>query len=107
MEELRLKLEQAIEEYGSTDKRTVAISQELDKVVCKEQKKLIKPKRDLVWMACDNTKYQLPIFIGNSAEELGRVLGVSRQAIYNAIARNGGSNGYKIIRVDVSNGAVQ
>lgn len=58
-------------------------------------------------MACDNTKYQLPIFIGNSAGELGKVLGVSRHAIYNAIARDGGSSGYKIVRVDVSREAVQ
>ena len=104
MKELREKLHKAIDEYGRTDERTVAISQELDKVVCKEQKKLIKPRKDLIWMACDNTKYQLPIFIGNSASELGKIIGVSKRAIYNAIARNGGSNGYKIIRVDISDG---
>ena len=40
MKELREKLHQAIDEYGLTDKRTVAISQELDKVVCLEQRKL-------------------------------------------------------------------
>lgn len=64
--------------------------------------KLIKAKKDLIWMACDNTKYELPIFIGKSASELGKILGVSKHAIYNAIVRNGRSNGYKIIRVDVS-----
>ena len=107
MKELRERLHKAIDEYGPTDERTVAISQELDEIVCKEQKKLIKAKKDLVWMACDNTKYQLPIFIGNSAGELGRILGVSRQAIYNAVTRNGGSEGYKIVRVDVSDEAIQ
>lgn len=106
MEELRSKLEQAIEEYGATDKRTVAISQELDEIVCKEQKKLIKPKKDLIWMACSNDKYQLSIFIGSSADELGKSLGVSRQAIYNAVTRDGGSEGYKIVRVDVSSEVV-
>jgi len=40
MNELREKLHQAIDEYGLTDERTVAISQELDKVVCLEQRKL-------------------------------------------------------------------
>ena len=40
MKELREKLHEAIDEYGLTDKRTVAISQELDKVVCLEQRKL-------------------------------------------------------------------
>lgn len=42
MKELREKLNQAIDEYGLTDKRTVAISQELDKVVCLKQRKLSK-----------------------------------------------------------------
>ena len=38
MEKLRNKLHEAIEEYGATDERTIAISQELDKVVCRAQK---------------------------------------------------------------------
>ena len=88
MKELREKLHKSIDEYGMTDERTVAISQELDKIVYKEQKKLIKPKKDLIWMACSNDKYQLPIFIGSSADELGKSLGVSRQAIYNAVTRD-------------------
>ena len=40
MKELKEKLHQAIDEYGISDERTVAISQELDKVVCLEQRKL-------------------------------------------------------------------
>lgn len=40
MKELREKLHKAIHEYRLTDERTVAISQELDKVVCLEQRKL-------------------------------------------------------------------
>lgn len=107
MEKLIEKLHKAVEKYGPTDKRTVVISQELDNVDSELQKKLIKPKKDLIWVACTNDKYQLPVFIGNSADELGELLGVSRQAIYNAIARNGGSNGYKIARVDVSKEALQ
>lgn len=42
MKDLREKLHQAIDEYGLTDERTVAISQELDKVVCFEQRKLMR-----------------------------------------------------------------
>lgn len=102
MEKLRKKLYEAIEKYGATDERTVAISQELDNVVCEVQKKLIKPKKDLIWVACTNDKYQLPVFIGNTAEELGKSLGVTRHAIYNAISRGSRSVGYKIVRVDVS-----
>ena len=40
MKELRENLHKTIDEYGRTDERTVAISQELDKVVCLEQRKL-------------------------------------------------------------------
>lgn len=42
MEKLRQKLYQAIDKYGLTDKRTVAISQELNEIVCEKQQKLIK-----------------------------------------------------------------
>lgn len=42
MKELKDKLHQAIDEYGISDERTVAISQELDKVVCLEQRKLMR-----------------------------------------------------------------
>lgn len=37
MKKLREKLHKSIEEYGIEDKRTVAISQELDKLVCEAQ----------------------------------------------------------------------
>lgn len=39
MEELRLKLEQAIEMYGAMDKRVLEISQKLDIEILNEQKK--------------------------------------------------------------------
>ena len=42
MKELREKLHEAIDEYRLTDERTVAISQELDKVVCQAQKLIAK-----------------------------------------------------------------
>ena len=42
MKELRENLHKTIDEYGRTDKRTVAISQELDKLVCEAQKLIIK-----------------------------------------------------------------
>lgn len=107
MKELREQLHKAIDEYGPTDKRTVAISQELDKVVCKEQKKLIKPKKDLIWMACTNDKYQLPVVVGNTAKELGKLLGVSSQAIENAVYRGGKSKGLNIVRVDILSEVMQ
>ena len=42
MKELREKLHKTIDENGRTDERTVAISQELDKLVCEAQKLIIK-----------------------------------------------------------------
>ena len=107
MEKLRKKLHKAIEEYGMTDERTVAISQQLDKIVCEAQKKLIKPKKDLIWMACTNDKYQLPVVVGNTAKELGKLLGVSSQAIENAVYRGGKSKGLNIVRVDISSEVMQ
>lgn len=107
MKDLREKLYKAIDEYGMTDERTVAISQELDKIVCKEQKKLIKPKKDLIWMACTNDKYQLPVVVGNTAKELGKLLGVSSQAIENAVYRGGKSKGLNIVRVDILSEVMQ
>ena len=38
MEELREKLHQAIDKYGISDERTIAISQELDKLIYKKQR---------------------------------------------------------------------
>lgn len=44
MKELREKLHKSIDEYGMTDERTVAISQELDKLVCEAQRLIIKER---------------------------------------------------------------
>lgn len=48
MKELREKLHQAIDEYGMTDERTIAISQELDKIVCEAQKLIVKKGLDYI-----------------------------------------------------------
>lgn len=42
MKELREKLHQAIYKYGISDERTISISQELDKLIYKEQKDIPK-----------------------------------------------------------------
>ena len=44
MKELREKIHKSIDEYGMTDERTVAISQELDKLVCEAQRLIIKER---------------------------------------------------------------
>ncbi len=48
MKELREQLHKAIDEYGPTDKRTVAISQELDNLVCEAQKLIAKEGLDYI-----------------------------------------------------------
>lgn len=102
MKELREKLHNAIEEYGTTDERTISISQELDKVVCKEQKKLINRKKDWIWVACTDDKYELPVGIGATARELALHLGVNYESMRCGATRKGKFNGLKIIKVDVS-----
>lgn len=42
MKELREQLHKAIEKYGPTDERTIAISQKLDNLVCEAQKLIVK-----------------------------------------------------------------
>lgn len=42
MKELRDELHKAIDKYGLTDERTIAIGQKLDKIVCQAQKLIVK-----------------------------------------------------------------
>lgn len=48
MKELREKLHKAIDEYGMTDERTIAIAQKLDKVVCQVQKLIAEEGLDYI-----------------------------------------------------------
>ena len=48
MKELRKELHKAIDEYGLTDERTIAIGQKLDKVVCKVQKLIAEEGLDYI-----------------------------------------------------------
>lgn len=101
MKELREKHHKAIEEYGMTDERTVAISQELDKVVCAEQKKNNQQKKHLVWLACTNDEYELPVAFGDTAKELALYLKAPYKSLRSGFSRRGEYNGLKIIKVDV------
>ncbi|MDU4882967.1 aspartyl-phosphate phosphatase Spo0E family protein [uncultured Clostridium sp.] len=103
MKVLKEKLYKAIDEYGMTDERTVAISQELDKIVCKEQKKLMKPtKKVLVWMAVTPDKFELPIVVKDTARELAEYLGISAETVYKSSRRvNGVNTGRRILSVNI------
>lgn len=48
MKELRDELHKAIDKYGLTDERTIAIGQKLDKVVCKVQKLIAEEGLDYI-----------------------------------------------------------
>jgi hypothetical protein len=37
---------------------------------------------NMLWMAIDTSKYELPIAVGGNAKELGAMLGVSERVIY-------------------------
>lgn len=41
MDEMKARLNKYIEMYGLMDKRTINLSQELDKIICKEQRKIL------------------------------------------------------------------
>lgn len=103
MEELREQLHKAIEKYGPTDERTIDISRKLDKIVCKEQKKLIKNnKKILVWMAVTPDKFELPIVVKDTARELAEYLGISTETVYKSSRRaNGVNTGRRILSVNI------
>lgn len=103
MEELREKLHEAIAKYGATDEKTIVISQELNKVVSKEQKKLIKNnKKVLVWMAVTADKFELPIVVKDTARELAEYLGISTETVYKSSRRvNGVNTGRRILSVNI------
>ena len=54
-----------------------------------------------LWMAVTADKYELPLCVFDTAEELGKRCGVAKGTIYNAIGKghNGRCNGFKYVRV--------
>jgi ribosomal protein L7Ae-like RNA K-turn-binding protein len=54
-------------------------------------------------MAVTADKYELPICIADTTKQLGKMLGISSNAVSSAIhkERNGKTRGYCIVRVDI------
>lgn len=54
-----------------------------------------------LWLAVEVDKYELPLYVADTAEELGRVFGAKANSVINCVARNrsGRENGYKYIKV--------
>lgn len=54
----------------------------------------------VIWMAVTPDKYELPVAVADSAIELGKKLGVSKNTIYSCIS-HAKKNGYKSVYVKV------
>ena len=54
-----------------------------------------------LWLAVETDKYELPLAVADTAEELGMMFGVKKNSIINCVlrGRSGRENGYKYIRV--------
>lgn len=48
----------------------------------------------VVWMAITHDEYELPVAVADTAAELGRILGVTENAIYSGLS-NSKRKGYK------------
>lgn len=55
-----------------------------------------------LWIAVDIDEYELPLAVADSAEELGRMFGVTKTTIFNAVGKNlnGKLNGRKYMKVE-------
>lgn len=58
-------------------------------------------RQKYLWLAVTADKYELPLAVTDTAEELGRIYGVTDVTIYNAVTKrhNGRCNGFKYVRV--------
>lgn len=57
----------------------------------------------VIWMAVTSDKYELPIVWANTAEELSRMMGVSRNNMVSGMHHGGSGHykGWKPVRVEV------
>ena len=54
-----------------------------------------------LWMAVDADEYELPIFVGDTAKEVGDKFGIKKNSVIDAVSkqRNGRENGFKYVKV--------
>jgi hypothetical protein len=55
----------------------------------------------IVWMAVTADKYELPVYIADTAAELARIVGISYAAIRSYVYRRQKGHGYKYIKVEI------
>lgn len=55
------------------------------------------------WLLVEADEYELPLFVADTAKELGDIFGVKKNTIINCVSRNrsGRENGYKYVKVRI------
>lgn len=55
-----------------------------------------------MYMAVTTDKYELPLFVADTARELGKHFGVSQNTVYSSISKglSGKKNGYRFVKVE-------
>lgn len=56
-----------------------------------------------IYMAVTVDKYEFPLYIADTATELAKIMGISRQVIYDGISKkhNGRYKGIKFVKVEI------
>ena len=59
-------------------------------------------KQKYLWMAVTADKYELPLAVTDTAKELGRIYGLSKETIKSAVTRqsSGTMSGRRFVKVD-------
>ena len=54
-----------------------------------------------LWLCVEADEYELPLAVCDTAEELGRLFGIKKNSVIDAVSkqRNGRENGYKYVKV--------
>lgn len=54
-----------------------------------------------LWMVVDADEYELPIFVADTAREVGEKFGIKTNSVIDAVSkkRNGRENGFKFLKV--------
>ncbi len=54
--------------------------------------------KGVIYMVVTNDKYELPIYVADTVEEIAKLLGIKNNSVSTRICRNFGKH-YKIVRV--------
>ncbi len=57
--------------------------------------------KGVIYMVVTNDKYELPIYVADTVEEIAQLLGIKNNSVSTRICRGGYGKKYKIIRVRI------